>query len=617
MVPQDRKIISNPTGRWQQEFSTRQRQHNQHSSSSPYHTSQSIIQRKDEATDVHSFEKDSTGFPNHIRILVLMGHPNDEESPVRKGNNSSNAAIPSASVSGASAPSSSPPLFQSQSLPVAPSPYHHNQQWHPTVYEPEESMDGMRATTLVGLGGLIGWTAAAAYRWLNGGEFSMFPPPPTRIETENPSERIANSTNREFNHVLSSTSGPQNDFRTDWSNHNGHHHHHPQGDTVVPREHSNEAALTKQVQTLVEALEKQSIEHREIVKRLSQQSDARQTNESMQRLRAEQASQSINDSLTTVNLTLFCKLAEIQAELSSLRRDVQSVPQAADKWNERLSTTLEQVDTCLIELKKSEDGPDTTVDKTPVRTKFTWPPETTEDDGAQDAPDKSSRETGTHAVASALRRLILENDATTVRVCAQMLYLYTINLANEPGIPRYRKIFTSNESFERVDKLKGGRELLRAVGFQDRDDVLEWEPGDDEERYLCLLNEVSTALGILKSPGEATPAELLEKSLACLSLTVGTPAPRNEMEDGEPVVDDLPAMYKTPDPSILSPPATKKHVMPAEDDSPAVVGFSPPGTYVDNASTASIADSSFFADTNSRDGQITIEGMAGADSVWK
>ena len=281
------------------------------------------------------------------------------------------------------------------------------------------------------------------------------------------------------------------------------------------------------------------------------------------------------------------------------------------------------MEVCLDKLNAEyhpTDTADTTVDTTtPVRPKSVWSTETSIDqDGShmERQDGTSSGATGVHAVASALRQIVLENDITAVRVCAQMLYMYTINLANQPGIPRYRRIFTSNESFGRVDKLKGGREVLRAVGFQDRDNVLEWEPGEEEERYLSLLNEVSTALGVLKSPGQATSVELLEKALACLSLSVGTPAIRSENnKDGPTSSDDsLHSLYKTPDPSILSPPATKKQVLPADA---ATVSFSPPR--IDAPSTTA-ASSSFFTDTssNDKDGQILpMEDMADADSVWK
>jgi len=502
--------------------------------------------------------------------------------------------------------------------------YHHRHNDH----DQEVSMDGLRVTTLVGLGGLIGWTAAAAYRWLNGGEFSMFPPPPTTTYDTVPSSprRIPNKTSTGDTIAPSQLGQRQGrDAPTPWNN----YHHHGDDSATVGQERGSTDELSKQVQKLVDALQKQSTQHREMMKRICQPSGTRPADDSVQRLRAveqqqQQTGTTIQEntisSATGTQLALFCKLAEIQAELSSLRRDVQSLPERADKWDQRLSSTLEQVEFCLEKLKiiqHSNATEDNTLDtRTPVRSKIVSSMETlnNEDGSVVERNESTSHETGVHAVASALRQIVLENDMTTVRVCAQMLYMYTINLANQPGIPRYRKIFTSNESFGRVDKLKGGRELLRAVGFQDRDNVLEWDPGEEEDRYLSLLNEVSTALSVLKSPGQDTAAELLDRALSCLSLSVRTPATRSENNIGENATSDdmLPALYKTPDPSIMSPPATKKQVLSTDEAS-----FSIPQLDVDSTTVNS---SSFFKDnySNDNDGQILpIEDMADADSVWK
>ena len=197
-----------------------------------------------------------------------------------------------------------------------------------------------------------------------------------------------------------------------------------------------------------------------------------------------------------------------------------------------------------------------------------------------------------------------------------MLYLYAINLASHPKIPRYRKIFTSNDSFQRVDSLNGARALLRAVGFQDRENALEWEPGEEEEeQYLSLINEVSAALGILKSPGKAPGGELLDQVLDCISgLSMATPAPKGSKGENETVGQDstLPEVYKTPDPSILSPPpVTKKQGMHPDP----TVSFSP--HTLDSSPTV---DSSFFADSNTSANTCengATDTLLDADSVWK
>lgn len=547
--------------------------------------------------------------------------------------------------------SSTPPLQQqalghSHSLPVnIPSQQQQQQQWNPYLhnnsnisshnqYPPyqevvAEENSFSRATTLVGVGGLLGWTAAAAYRWLNGGEFSMFPPPPstttlTAIGTNNTAATIHGEAassrhdadagqNRPVGHSYHASSSS-----THW---NGNHNH-----TVQESARSDATEkLAEQVQRLIAALQKQSEEHRELVKRLSQQNDTRKTNESMQRLLREQQQQqkieNVNSNATVAEtaatMAVFCKLAEIQVELASIQRTVKDSPVDTEKWDDRLDATLEQIQSCLSKLNpENKDSSASIFDATPTRPKMPWMHESTTSEGVNnktenlDETEGPPTTTNTNAVADAFRQLVLENDPTQLRVGAQLLYLYAINLANHSKIPRYRKIFTSNESFQKVNTLKGGRELLRALGFEDADNWLEWKPGNEEEEayYLSQLNEVSVALGILKSPrGQTSPGDLLEQTLSCLSsLSVtSTPAPTRKAPAGEEE-SSLPLLYKTPDPSITSPPATKKQS----------VNFSP-STLVVESSASSLADSSFFADKDNDSAAAPMETLVDADNVWK
>ena len=295
-----------------------------------------------------------------------MEHHTNEDSPARNGNTPSNsnalvtlsassAATPQNNTSNTSPLSLSPSrLHSSQSLPIVPSQYDHNHhpQWNSPMYhnQQEEPLDGLRVTTLVGLGGLIGWTAAAAYRWLNGGEFSMFPPPSptTRMDMESSADRVPNMTNNNRGVPMPPLEQHQGQVPTPWNHHQNiiNNNNSDAFDTdTVGRGKSSTEELSKQVKNLVDALQKQSTEYREITKRLTQQTDTRQTNESMQRLRAAEQQKmgsgqnhSIYSAATQV--AMFCKLAEIQAELSSLRRDVQSLRERADKWDQRLSYTI-------------------------------------------------------------------------------------------------------------------------------------------------------------------------------------------------------------------------------------------------------------------------------------
>ena len=133
----------------------------------------------------------------------------------------------------------------------------------------------------------------------------------------------------------------------------------------------------------------------------------------------------------------------------------------------------------------------------------------------------------THALPSALslrqavQKMAQENDATTLRVGSQLLYLYIINLTGNPSNPRYRKIFTTNESFQKVETVVGGKDLLLAVGFKERPGYLEWlastnlSSTEAEELATAKLQEAAAALGILKAG--IPSSELTQSALAVLS----------------------------------------------------------------------------------------------------
>jgi len=47
----------------------------------------------------------------------------------------------------------------------------------------------------------------------------------------------------------------------------------------------------------------------------------------------------------------------------------------------------------------------------------------------------------------ALRMLATSNNANDLKVGAQMLYLYCRNIAKNPTVPRYRKLYTNNDNY--------------------------------------------------------------------------------------------------------------------------------------------------------------------------
>jgi hypothetical protein len=106
------------------------------------------------------------------------------------------------------------------------------------------------------------------------------------------------------------------------------------------------------------------------------------------------------------------------------------------------------------------------------------------------------------------------------------LYLYIVNLSGRPDNPRYRKIYTCNENFKKVENLHGGKDFLYSLGFEERDTFLEWLPDADqdlEDVTIEKLKEAAAALSIIKSSKQSSD-ELLESVLATL-----TPEPLSDL----------------------------------------------------------------------------------------
>ena len=125
-----------------------------------------------------------------------------------------------------------------------------------------------------------------------------------------------------------------------------------------------------------------------------------------------------------------------------------------------------------------------------------------------------------------------KNNDVKIKIGSQLLYLYLTNLSSKPDNQRYRKIYTSNESFQKVENMIGGKDLLHVVGFEfeedDNDDdnnnkgILEWIPTKSTEKEmlsLVLVEEAIAALGVLKSSASLPSSQLIQLAMLKLSHT--------------------------------------------------------------------------------------------------
>lgn len=83
-------------------------------------------------------------------------------------------------------------------------------------------------------------------------------------------------------------------------------------------------------------------------------------------------------------------------------------------------------------------------------------------------------------IEECLKVLSNENDPHSLKIGSQMLYLYCLNISKNPAVPRYRKIYTNNNTFRtKVGNLVGSKEFLQAVGFEERPNFYEWSQSTD------------------------------------------------------------------------------------------------------------------------------------------
>jgi hypothetical protein len=115
-----------------------------------------------------------------------------------------------------------------------------------------------------------------------------------------------------------------------------------------------------------------------------------------------------------------------------------------------------------------------------------------------EASDES--EPNAHDVEQALKTLSSTNGDEELKVGAQMLYLYCMNISKNPTIPRYRKIYTNNSTFQKkVGILNGAKELLCAVGFIEKTNFFEWaNPSDTSMETEASLDLALVALDMMR-----------------------------------------------------------------------------------------------------------------------
>jgi hypothetical protein len=428
--------------------------------------------------------------------------------------------------------------------------------------EEDGPMSFVQGVSLVTLGGALGLTAAAAARWLNGGDFRLFPHPTNpSLRTTGGEARclVLQEPNRQNSDLVDEEEeGDQDEYEED---------EYTEDEQLVP---AVQEKLLHQLESVSETLKSHVAVQEKLFQKLASNNSAI-TDSSMNLLRSTTTS-SVNDKATDKGDELrrvWAQLVEIKAEMRSLH----PLPSNGDRspWEEKVANLLPRLESCI---EKVEGSIDTNKDKPsnssssprkiPAKEEVQTPPSSILPDSPStpvvEASDlKSQPPTGTSCtLRQAIHRLAEENEATALRVGCQLLYLYIVNLSGNPDNPRYRKIFTCNESFQKVENLKGAKDLLFVVGFEEQKGVcLEWLPNGSSEQEIqaiARLKEAAAALSILKSGKKSD--DLTEAALAVLSvdpndalqIPVPPPPPTDETED----------VPQTPATSLVLPPLPKK-----------------------------------------------------------
>ncbi|KAL3945786.1 MAG: hypothetical protein SGBAC_000175 [Bacillariaceae sp.] len=374
-------------------------------------------------------------------------------------------------------------------------PYYNNNQYPPQETEEEGPLTLMQGASLVTLGGFIGLTAAAASRWLNGGDFEVFPGPkyPSNIGEQRSLflQRLEAEVDEE----------DDDDDDEEYLEDEG-----PDEEIVAAL---SQQKLIQQVESIAESLRANTAVQEKLLKKFSSTGTSI-TDETMGFLRStDSKSKETNTEYDKSDIQLIWKeLVQIQAELRSLNSAMKG-----KKSEKSVDSTLKNLETCIEEITKkmlasTEDS--TSVPSTAQPTPEDSQPSPTASIRSAEAIEKAMDESPIQneivatlqSILDAVRTMAEKNEAKARQAGCQLLLLYVANLSGNPSNPRYRKIYTSNESFKKVDQLVGGKDLLMALGFEENGNYLEWLPNGTpakESSTIEVLKQATEALRVLKS----------------------------------------------------------------------------------------------------------------------
>ncbi|EYB98770.1 hypothetical protein Y032_0128g1433 [Ancylostoma ceylanicum] len=136
------------------------------------------------------------------------------------------------------------------------------------------------------------------------------------------------------------------------------------------------------------------------------------------------------------------------------------------------------------------------------------------------------------AVVPAVLLLYSLNKKQPKEIAVETIGKYLQNIIENPGEPKYRRIRLSNKAYqERVASVKGGREFLNSVGFEER--MEPFKEGDAPEPFLVMpesaANNTGRLVGALEMlrDGQSVPIKVSrDTSIFALRENERVPVPR-------------------------------------------------------------------------------------------
>jgi len=345
-------------------------------------------------------------------------------------------------------------------------------------YNSSSGMD--KVVTSATVGGVLAITVASAINWLNGGEFNLFSRLPS-VEDEVDQE-LAERGGEEFTSTVrvSSRNNEMLGRHLNEENVTGNLENVRESNDGKVVEHMTE--LTSEIRALKGDFRDFRNAQEKHLRESSRKEQATLTNDAIAKLR-----DTANDGAEGDNIkNIHQHLAKIRSDLEAVENTLPS--KSKENMNGVSSSTISELEK-IISLSTSI--------RTCIENSFSENFVTNEDvsdyrDGLLDEEQEYMNKVVQqyeNDIIKQLNAVVENNEEKKLQDGLPLLYLYVLNLRNNPDVPRYQKIPTNNKTFcNKIEKLDGGKELLFLIGFEDKGNFLEWRGFVDESENCTNIS---------------------------------------------------------------------------------------------------------------------------------